>query len=63
MSSFDYEPKDIFLVADKIRVGRVISNLLNNAIKFTSRGEITISITELKHDDDDDRRWKYSSQY
>ena len=25
-----YEPKDIHLVADKVRIGRVISNLLNN---------------------------------
>ena len=52
-----YEPKDILIVADKVRVERVISNLLNNAIKFTSRGEITISVIELKHnnnDDDDD---------
>ena len=52
-----YEPKDILIVADKVRVGRVISNLLNNAIKFTSRGEITISVIELNHnnnDDDDD---------
>jgi signal transduction histidine kinase len=52
-----YEPKDILIVADRVRVGRVISNLLNNAIKFTSRGEITISVIELKHnnnDDDDD---------
>lgn len=52
-----YEPKDILIVADKVRVGRVISNLLNNAIKFTSKGEITISVIELKdnnNDDDDD---------
>jgi signal transduction histidine kinase len=44
-----YEPKDILLVADKVRVGRVISNLLNNAIKFTERGKITISATELNN--------------
>ena len=54
-----YEPKDILIVADKVRVGRVISNLLNNAIKFTLRGEITISVIKLKHNnnnnnDDDD---------
>jgi two-component system sensor histidine kinase VicK len=48
-----YEPKDVFLVADKVRVGRVISNLLNNAIKFTARGEITISTTQIKHNNDD----------
>ena len=47
-----YEPKDIFLVADKIRVGRVISNLLNNAIKFTTRGKITITTSEIKQDDE-----------
>ncbi len=44
-----YEPKDIFLVADKVRVGRVISNLLNNAIKFTARGKITVSATEFNN--------------
>jgi signal transduction histidine kinase len=49
-----YEPKDILIVADKVRVERVISNLLNNAVKFTSRGEITISVIELKHNNDDD---------
>jgi signal transduction histidine kinase len=44
-----YEPKDVFLVADKVRLGRVISNLLHNAIKFTTNGEITIATTEIKH--------------
>ena len=46
-----YEPKDIFLVVDKIRLGRVISNLLNNAIKFTVKGEITISTKDIKHNE------------
>jgi signal transduction histidine kinase len=50
MSILRYEPKNILIVADK---GRVISNLLNNAIKFTSSGQITISATELKPNDDD----------
>src|SRR5919112_4589871 len=45
-----YEPKDIILVADKVRMERAISNLLNNAIKFTVNGEITISTTtQIKH--------------
>lgn len=44
-----YEPKDIFLVADKVRLGRVISNLLSNAIKFTANGEITLTVAEIKH--------------
>jgi signal transduction histidine kinase len=46
-----YEAKDIFLVVDKIRLGRVISNLLNNAIKFTANGEITISTKDIKHNE------------
>ena len=46
-----YEPKDIFLIVDRIRLGRVISNLLNNAIKFTAKGEITISTKDIKHNE------------
>ena len=38
---------DVLVVADKHRVNQVISNLLNNAIKFTEQGDITIS-TEKK---------------
>jgi signal transduction histidine kinase len=43
-----YEPKDIFLEADKNRLQRVIFNLLNNAIKFTRKGNITIDSKETK---------------
>jgi signal transduction histidine kinase len=47
-----YEPKDIFLEADKLRLSRVISNLLNNAIYFTKKGNITITTAEIKTGDD-----------
>jgi signal transduction histidine kinase len=46
-----YEPKDIFLEADKLRLSRVISNLLNNAIHFTKNGNITITTKETKTND------------
>ena len=46
----EYRPKDIFVEADRIRVTQVISNLLNNSIKFTKEGKITITI-EKKDDD------------
>lgn len=39
--------EDILIQADKGRVNQVISNLLNNAIKFTDKGSITIT-TEKK---------------
>src|SRR5918995_708037 len=45
-----YEPKDILLVADKVRVGRVISNLLNNAIKFTAKGKITLNTEDIENE-------------
>jgi signal transduction histidine kinase len=39
------EPSEaIFVDADKIRIYQVIANLLNNAIKFTKEGAISVSI-------------------
>jgi two-component system sensor histidine kinase VicK len=38
--------KDILVEADKARIIQVISNLLCNAIKFTSHGTVTISVEE-----------------
>ena len=35
---------DVPVIADRHRINQVISNLLNNAIKFTQQGHITISI-------------------
>jgi signal transduction histidine kinase len=38
-----YEPKDIFIMADKERISQVISNLLSNALKFTSKGSVSVT--------------------
>jgi signal transduction histidine kinase len=37
-----YEPLHVMIVADKYRITQVISNIINNAIKFTDQGIITI---------------------
>jgi signal transduction histidine kinase len=40
-----HQPQDVFVYADKGRISQVISNLLDNAVKFTKdRGTITVMI-------------------
>ena len=39
-----YQPKHVFIDADKSRLAQVISNLLGNSIKFTSEGSISITV-------------------
>jgi two-component system, OmpR family, sensor histidine kinase VicK len=41
--TIQYNPKDIVVYADKGRISEVISNILDNAIKFTHKGNISIS--------------------
>jgi two-component system, OmpR family, sensor histidine kinase VicK len=41
----------IFVEADKGRIMQVLSNLLNNALKFTDKGQITISVYENSDDE------------
>ena len=36
------------LVGDPLRLGQVLSNYLDNAVKFTERGEISVSVTMAK---------------
>jgi two-component system, OmpR family, sensor histidine kinase VicK len=41
---------DIFVKADKARLSQVFGNVLNNAIKFTTEGKITIKVSKMKKD-------------
>ena len=45
-----YEPTHIIVNADKERIIQVISNLLSNALKFTSKGIIQITTKIQKND-------------
>ena len=43
-----YNPQDILIHADKGRISQVISNLLGNAIKFTTQGTIFVGVEKNK---------------
>ena len=45
-------------MADKVRMGRVISNLLNNAIKFTANGKITLNTEDIEQNEPNYRETK-----
>jgi signal transduction histidine kinase len=44
-----YNPQDILIHADKGRILQVISNLLTNAVKFTTQGTIFVSVEKNKN--------------
>jgi signal transduction histidine kinase len=52
-----YEPRDILLEADKSRIAEVFSNLLTNAVKFTQKGTITISVEIDETSKEDNKHW------
>ncbi|MEJ7642213.1 MAG: ATP-binding protein [Candidatus Nitrosocosmicus sp.] len=41
------EGKELFVVADKEQISRVLFNLINNAIKFTDKGDIIVIIEKI----------------
>ncbi len=47
---FIYDPKNIFVIADKNRITQVMFNLLSNSLKFTENGDISIGVSFEKDD-------------
>ena len=45
---FPFNKEQIIIFADKIRIYQVISNLLKNALKFTSDGKITVTLDKVE---------------
>ncbi|MCR8560226.1 response regulator [Mucilaginibacter sp. BJC16-A38] len=41
----------LFIKGDTVRLGQVITNLLNNAVKFTSEGEVAINVEVANQND------------
>jgi len=46
----------VFVEADRGRITQVLSNLLNNALKFTNQGHITISVYENNDNDNNNKK-------
>ncbi|MDB6061617.1 MAG: Ethylene receptor [Verrucomicrobiaceae bacterium] len=41
------------LIGDSLRIGQVLINFCNNAVKFTERGEVALRIQQLRNDGDE----------
>jgi len=58
-----YEPRHLQIYADRNRIAQVISNLLNNALKFTAEGYVKITIDKNREKTKNNRNFAVISVY
>ena len=51
VGNYDKEIPEV-LVGDPVRLHQIIMNLVSNAVKFTNKGKITVSVRKLKEDEE-----------
>ena len=50
----------LYLVGDPLRLGQILINYANNAVKFTEHGEINISVSKLESDREEDVQLRFA---
>jgi len=48
ITNFDEKNKDLLLFSDKFRINQILSNLIDNAIKYSNKGNIIISFERIE---------------
>ena len=48
-----HDPEEVdFVVGDQVKLGQILNNLLSNALKFTKDGQVTLSVTRERLEED-----------